>query len=318
MLYRLRAQEAEVALDFVAAEADWKAYAQNAADPYSAQLELADFYHRRIRPREELAALTAAAAAKDDPLQPASAQRGWRALERMAAVVEQEALPEAAAEPVFLRLGRALSQEPAAWRAKLIEHLAASRKFAAAETEIVRYGRTFHDAFGPVKMRADLEVRRGSPDAALGVYDRAFQPLWPEEMRKSYFKLLGEEEQLREFAARARTALASNPANLDATARLFHYFRTQNNIPAARRALLEYRIAKESGRQPWTADELQTTAQLFERLPDVNEAARLYYALYSVPTCRRASGTRVVRSSESIAHCVRSADPIRVGRSSLL
>jgi hypothetical protein len=37
MLYRLRAQEAEVALDFVAAEADWKAYAQTATDPYGAK-----------------------------------------------------------------------------------------------------------------------------------------------------------------------------------------------------------------------------------------------------------------------------------------
>src|SRR5580700_2623567 len=50
MLYRFRAQEAEVALDFTAAEADWKTYAQTAADPYAAQIELADFYHRRIRP----------------------------------------------------------------------------------------------------------------------------------------------------------------------------------------------------------------------------------------------------------------------------
>jgi len=83
MLYRLRAQEAEVALDFAAAEADWKNYAANATDRYSAQIELADFYHRQIRPQDEIAALTAAAAAKDDPLQPATAQQGWHAFERM-------------------------------------------------------------------------------------------------------------------------------------------------------------------------------------------------------------------------------------------
>src|ERR1019366_1889517 len=62
MLYRLRAQEAEVALDFAAAEADWKSYTQHAADSYAAQIELADFYHRRIRPREEMATLSTAAA----------------------------------------------------------------------------------------------------------------------------------------------------------------------------------------------------------------------------------------------------------------
>jgi Tfp pilus assembly protein PilF len=318
MLYRLRAQEAEVALDFVAAEADWKTYAQTADDRYSAQIEWADFFHRRIRPRDELAALTAAAAAKDYPHVPATAQRGWRAFERMANVIEQEALPEPVAEPVFRAWVARYPNEPAAWR-KLIEHFAARKRFPAAEAEIARYGRTFHDghdAFEPVSMRANLEMRRGSPDAALAIYDRAFQPLWPEEMRASYFKLLEEHGQLREFAGRARTALASNPADLDATARLFHYFRAQNNIPAGRRALIEYRMAKESGRQPWTAAELQTLAQLFEWLPDVNEAARLYYALYSVPP---ANGPQAERALHGLANLLLTApdEPIQFGSGDL-
>jgi cellulose synthase operon protein C len=285
MLYRLRAQEAETALDFAAAEADWKTYAGNAADRYGARIELADFYHRRNQPRDEIAALTEAATAKDDPLQPATAQHAWQAFERMAAVIHDEALPEALGEPAFRAWVVRYPKEPAA-RNKLIEYLVAERRFDTAEAEIAAYGAAFHDSLEPVKMRADLEIRRGSPDAALATYDRAFQPLWPEAMTASYFKLLEQRGQLRDFTGRARTALASNPTDLDATARLFHYFRSQNNIPAARRALLEYRIAKESGKQRWTADQLQTLAELFERLPDVNEAARLYYALYSTPPAR--------------------------------
>jgi hypothetical protein len=314
MLYRFRAQEAEVALDFTAAEADWKTYAQTAADPYAAQIELADFYHRRIRPRDELAALMAAAAAKDDPHAPATAQKGWRAFERMAAV-------ESAAGPVFRAWVARYPKEPAAWR-KLIEYLAASKQFGAAEAEIARYGRTFHDgndAWEPVRMRADLELRRGHPEAALAVYDRAFQPLWPDDLRASYFKLLEQHGQLREFAGRARTVLESNPADLDATARLFHYFQAQNNVPAARRALLEYRMAKESGRQPrnaWTAAELQTVAQLFERLPDVNEAARLYYALYSAPA---GGGAEAERALYGLANLLLTApdQPIQFGSGDL-
>ncbi len=119
----MRAQEAEVALDFVAAETDWKTYAENAADRYEARVELADFYHRRALPREELAALSAAATAKDDPLQPATAQRGWHAFERMAAVIEQEALPAPVAEPVLRAWIARYPKEPAAWH-KLIEYLA--------------------------------------------------------------------------------------------------------------------------------------------------------------------------------------------------
>ena len=131
MLYRLRAREAEVALDFAAAEADWRSYSRNASDRYGAQIELADFFHRRGRPRDELATLREAASAPDDPTQPAARQRGWRAFERMAAVAEEEALPEAAAEPVFRGWVARYPKDPAAW-SKLIGHLAANRQFAAA------------------------------------------------------------------------------------------------------------------------------------------------------------------------------------------
>ena len=165
-------------------------------------------------------------------------------------------------------------------------------------------------------MRADLEMRRGSPEAALAIYDRAFRPLWPDQLTSAYFKLLEEHGQLREFAGRARTALASNPADLDATARLFHYFKSQNNVAAARRVLLEYRMAKESGANHWTADELQTTAQLFERLPDVNEAARLYYALYSIPA---ADGAHAERGLYGLANLLLTApdQPIQFGSGDL-
>ena len=49
-LYSLRALEDEQQLDFTAAEADWKAYVENSTDKISAQLALADFYHRRSGP----------------------------------------------------------------------------------------------------------------------------------------------------------------------------------------------------------------------------------------------------------------------------
>lgn len=315
MLYRLRAQEAELALDFGAAEADWKSYSQNAADSYGAQIELADYYHRRANPREEVNALTTAAATKDDPLQPATAQPAWHAFERMASVAEQEDLPSSMVESVYRAWVERYPKEPVAWR-KLIDYLTAHRQFAAAESEIARYGSTFGDTLEPVRMRADLEVRRGAINAAIAVYDRAFQPLWPEALSASYFKLLADQEQLRDFVARARTALASNPADLNATARLFAYFRSQNNLPAARRVLLEYRIAKESGRQPWTADELETLAQFFERLPDVNEAARLYYALYSAPP---AGGAHTERALYGLANLLLTApdQPIQFGSGDL-
>ena len=315
MLYRLRAQQAETALDFTAAEADWKLYAQHASDRYAGQIELADFYHRRIRPRDELTTLNAASGAKDDPLQQVQAQPGWRAFERMAALIESEDLGPTDADPVFRAWVARYPKEPAAWRRR-IEYLGATRQFGAAEAEIAAYGRAFQNEVEPVRMRAELAIHRGDPAAAIRIYDAAFQPLWPDEMRASYFKLLEEQGRLRDFTAKARTALASNPADLDATARLFHYFRAQNNVAAARRTLLEYRIAKESGPRPWTAAELETAAQLFEWLPDVNEAARLYYALYSAPP---AGGPHTERAIYSLANLLLTApeQPIQFGAGDL-
>ena len=72
-LYSLRAMEDEQALDFDAAEKDWKSWAANAGDKAAANLDLADFYERRLRPQEEIAALEAVGNA------PASPQERWTA-----------------------------------------------------------------------------------------------------------------------------------------------------------------------------------------------------------------------------------------------
>ena len=60
-LYRMRARADEAQLDFAAEEADWQKYAQLAPDKADAQLQLADFYHGRLRPLDEVKALAAAA-----------------------------------------------------------------------------------------------------------------------------------------------------------------------------------------------------------------------------------------------------------------
>jgi cellulose synthase operon protein C len=230
----------------------------------------------------------------------------------MASVLAQESLPAASAGSVFRAWVSRYPKEPEAWR-RLIGHLTAGHQFAAAETEIAAFAQAFPGESEPVRMRAALELERGATDAALAIYDRAFRPLQPEP---EYFKLLQKEGRLHEFSSRARAALAKNPADLDATSRLFQYFRQQNNPAAARRVLLQYRIAKESGKQQWTADELETGAQLFEQLPDVNEAARLYYALYAMPP---AGGPQQERALASLADLLltESGQPIQFGTGDL-
>src|SRR5258708_20302015 len=53
-LYSLRALEDEQQLDFTAAEADWKSFAEKSTDKSAAQLLLADFYHPTLHPLHDI------------------------------------------------------------------------------------------------------------------------------------------------------------------------------------------------------------------------------------------------------------------------
>ena len=74
-LYSLKALEEEQKLDFTAAEADWKLYLQNASDKSAAQMALADFYHRRHRPQDEVSALSAAGRLPSPPSEKLTGER---------------------------------------------------------------------------------------------------------------------------------------------------------------------------------------------------------------------------------------------------
>ena len=109
-LYRLRAHEDERALDFTAAEADWRKYSQlqhNAAG----YMALADYYHRREQAAQELRALQSVAALKTDPVRPLEKQAPWRATERILAVVDDEGL-----SPVRVRRRSRRVAAPAPYR----------------------------------------------------------------------------------------------------------------------------------------------------------------------------------------------------------
>ncbi len=98
-LRRLRASEAELAMDYIAAEADWREYARLAADHAAAAIALADFYHRRLRPLDEIQALDRAA------------QAGATVFERIVDLVQAQALPFTVANAQYRHLDSARPQE---------------------------------------------------------------------------------------------------------------------------------------------------------------------------------------------------------------
>ncbi len=285
-LYALRAHEAERQLDFSAAEQDWKEYAARVADPADGQLALADFYHRRLRPEDEVDALLAVGrspAADNESLLPPEQQRSWHAFERSLELIEAQALPPALAIRQY-RAWRGRYPGQSALPQLQFDFLIEHRLLDEAQQLLGDYQQQFPgDAAFRLKARAEIARRRGSPEQALALYDEAFEPLWPPPLIQEYFSLLAESGQLRSHLDRDRARLAENPDDLQAAGWVFHYYQRQGNVAAAQAVLADFRQSKEARQAAWKPAELQTLAQLYRGLNNHNETARYDYALYSLP-----------------------------------
>jgi Tfp pilus assembly protein PilF len=293
-LYSLRALEDEQALDFAAAESDWKKYAETSADKMGARVALADYYHRRLQSKDEFDTLGAAArenAPDSQKLLPDAEQTRWKIFDRQIKLIDEQRLD--AAQGLF---------QYSAWitfypgRAQLyrdfFRYTMAHQRLEVAGQIVEKYAADFpgSEEF-PVEARAELAAKTGTPAQAVAVYERSFRPLWPAKLIAEYFELLKQTGSLRAYLERARAGVAANPTDLNAAAKLFYYWQQQNNAAQAQRALSEFSARKETARSAWTTEELRTLAELFYLLHNYDEAARNYYAMYSIARADDASRT---------------------------
>jgi tetratricopeptide (TPR) repeat protein len=318
-LYRLRAGEAELQLDFVAAEVDWRKYAQMAPDSADGQLALAQFFHRRLRPADEVTALRAAAQAPSSPaerLTPSTGQRSWHTFAQMLELIRIQQLPSGLVDQTYLDWIARYPKEQEPYT-RYVDYLRDHHQFDDAERQVATYQKAFpDDKIYPFTARADLELHRGNTAQALALYEREFQPLWDPSLIESYLDMLAKAGRLRLYLAETRATVQKNPADLRSVAKLFFCLRKLGNQPAARRALVEFRLAKEARHATWTADELTTLARLFEQAQDANESIRHYYALYSLPG---APATAREQALARIANVLLASpeEPIRFGSGDL-
>jgi predicted Zn-dependent protease len=285
-LYSLRAMEDEQALDFAAAEKDWKTWAEKADDKAAANLDLADFYERRLKPKEELAALEAVGQSAASPRErwtAAESEQAWKAWERALKIVDQYALGRAAAAREYAGWERRYPRETAVYERELAFDLT-GKDYSSASALIERYRKAFPgDALFPVRAEADVAAGRGSAKDGLAVFDRNFEPLWPAELVKSYYALLESGHRTLKVRDALRARLAAAPdGGVDAlkdAARLFYIYQQQGQLEAAKAVLAGYRERKDARGAAWSADELYTLGRLLEQVQDFREAARYYYAL---------------------------------------
>jgi cellulose synthase operon protein C len=281
-LYSLRALQDEQALDFVAAETDWKTWTDHAPDRAAAELDLADFYHRRLRPQDEIAALTIVAQLPAPPSEKfvaSTGQRSWKAFDRILTVVQENALGSEVADQTWREWIARYPSEPSVY-SRFFDDLLSQKRFDDASALIAQYSRAFpSDTVFPMKAQASLAYRRGSIAEGLAIYDKFFEPLWPPELIQSYFSLLKETRSLPAFFDRMRASLSRNPDDLNAAARLFYAYQQQGRLDAAKQVIADYCQSKESRNAAWSAQELYTFARMLEAVQAYPEAARYYFAL---------------------------------------
>ncbi len=295
-LYALRALVDEQTLDFSAAESDWKAFVENSPDRIESQLTLADFYRRRLRPLDEIRVLSLVSVAPGtaaEDLLPPSQQRSWRAYERIFAIIHAQALPENLSASQYRSWIKRYPAEQSLY-GRFMEFLITQKDYSAATALISDYRKEFPDdqAF-PVEADALMAYRRGAVREGLAVYEHTFQPLWDPQLVKSYFDLLRETQNLRRFRDDARASLAADPADLNATARLFYYYQQQGNFEAAQQTISDLRQHKDDKKSPWTSQELFICARLLEEIHSYPESARHYFALYNSKELPNAQETAV-------------------------
>jgi hypothetical protein len=288
-LYSLRAHIEEQALDFEAAEQDWKLFVAHAENKTQAQFELADYYHRRNLGVEEIATLESAASGSSSAAEQFLAgdrQKAWKAFPRALDVARDQALGDNAMIAIHQAWIARYPNEPAA-QATFITALIHMHRYVDAQHAIDAYAASFpKDQILPIKADALLAFDQGNADAtqrALALFDKVYQPLWPDDLLKTYFALLDASHTQHSMLATTRADLLKNPDNLMAAAKLFAYYQHQGHQDAAVDIITQYAASKDQRHAAWSADELYTFANLLERAAQPEQAARYYVTLSSTP-----------------------------------
>ena len=302
-LYALRAHVEEQALDFAAAEQDWKAFAAKAADKADGTMQLADFYARCVEGPQEIAALEQAAAVPsegNEKFLAADRQRSWQAFARAMTILHDDALGDDATAAVYTAWVARYPQEPAV-RAEYIGTLLKMKRYAAAQQVIAAYQQALPDDKGfPVEAAALLALQQGGADAerqAIAQFDKSYQPLTG--LSDTYFQLLSATHTQHAMLDAARAQLAQHPDDLNAATRIFYFYQRGNRTDTAVNVLAEYGASKQARHAAWSADELYTFAKLLARSGQYPLAAQYDFALAATPGIRRIASSPITPMTRS-------------------
>ncbi len=235
---------------------------------------LAAFYHGRARYAEEVRTLQRLAR-----LTPSTAEREVLA-NRVADLVQKQALTKVDVTEFYRQL---VEQRPEDVRflKRYLERLVADGKFEAALRALDEWQPKYPDeAPDFLKLRADIYDKRGQRDAAVAVYDRAFDPLWPRAVVRDWYELLRRYGRYRTYRRQLQERFRTGATDFDTAARLFNILAYEGNLAGAAQILTE--LEKRRQQQGWSPDELNRAATMCLHIGQYDLGARFLYSLHVV------------------------------------
>jgi tetratricopeptide (TPR) repeat protein len=287
-------------LDFAQAETHIKQFVDKSQDKDSAYYTLEDFYHQRLRFKDEyLAILNHAAALKEAPNDPDNNKGPYLHYNRALLHLKNHKLPEDP-ETIYKTITDRYPQSKKAlldwiqWRS--------TNTTNAKALELVEL---FQQKFPNEKTTYILKkAQLLKPSEAFELMNSSYDPLWEIELSKELDQAAVRAEKKGEYLTSLKEKLEKNPLDLDSTTRLFHSYHFAGNPVESTAVLNDFRLLKEKSvrekKSQWEVDELWVMARLHQRALNLNEAARFYFALYGAQQQHLKSERYAVTGDEAL------------------
>jgi tetratricopeptide (TPR) repeat protein len=122
-----------------------------------------------------------------------------------------------------------------------------------------------------VSMNRDAEAE--------SVYQKAFDPFWPDEMSGKFYSFLSDIDRFRAYGHELSEAFRRNPADFRVAVRLIHY--RNYNGEKSTRIITELEQARAARLVTWQPEELGVIARILIKDGDGDTASRFLYTLYA-------------------------------------
>ncbi len=141
-----------------------------------------------------------------------------------------------------------------------------------------------------LKARASVYDKRGQRDAAVAVYDRAFDPLWPRAVAQDWYDILRRYGRYRTYRRQLQERFRKGSADFGVTARLFNILAYEGNLPGAAQTLMDFEKQREKA--GWSREDLDQAAGMCLAIGQYDLAARFLYSLHAMNGARPGSPER--------------------------